>query len=180
MKFQTRQVSMKTRLSSILLFFICAMSAQARSYPNYSMYAMVQLSDIIVYCEEKDIQDAKGGTVINCKVLQTFKGDAIPSSDLAAYYSSLFKRSLYHSGPKDFPPGKALLFLRKDNSGSYRVLDAKLLQNGEVFRFAQIADSFAPLSLTPQQPENITLAKDQKYGEKELLEDLAAALKKSR
>jgi hypothetical protein len=178
---------MKTRLSSILLLLLCAMPSQALDIPSYHMDTLVLLSDVVVYCEEKEVQapppSKTGPTHCKCKVLQTFKGDIAPGSDLTVVYDFTFERMAFGSAynratPHNFPPGKALLFLHKDASGSYSVVDAKLVQEGKVYQFIQDSNPGLLYPL-PAHPESIKLENDEEYGEKELLQDFAIALKKS-
>jgi hypothetical protein len=171
---------MKTHLPSILLLLLCAISASARLMPVHPMDQLAFASGFVVYCEETDIREGvERRTLIKCKVLQSFKGELVADTEFTADYSHVYKRLVGASAePKRMPKGKALLFLQKDESGNYKVLDAKLVVNGKVFRFIQF-DNPGPLLLNPQAPENIKPAESQSYGEKELLEDLAAALKKA-
>src|SRR5580658_534016 len=103
---------MKTRLLIILLLLANVLPARARSYPNYTLYVLAMISDTVVYCEEKEITL---GTHTKCKVLQAFKGDVASGSDLTVEYPHTFDG-------KSLPPGKSLLFLRKEPSGSYTIL----------------------------------------------------------
>ncbi len=133
-------------------------------------------------------------TITRCKVLQSFKGDLAPGAEITIQYGGLFCRYLFNNGPytvlnatkevvsvhkaEYFPPGKVLLFLRNDPAGGYGVVDAKLVQDGKVYRYTQMRNP-GPLNLFRQGPENFKLAKGKPYGEEELLRDMTLALKKS-
>lgn len=171
---------MKTRLSCVLLLWLCITSASAKLLPSYPMDKLILASPIIVYCEETDVrEDADRRTLTKCKVLQSFKGGLAVGAELTAeFYSLLQRRTKNDADAKPLPKGKALLFLQKDESGNYKVMDAKLVVDGKVYAFIQF-DNPGALFLISQQPENLKLAKDQGYGEKELLEDFGLALKNS-
>lgn len=171
---------MKKPLLVFILLLACATFARAKDLPSYPMSQLVVASDAVVYCEELDIQKVAGGrTQVKCKILETFKGDLAKGAVATVGYSDFFGRNTFtKSDPKEFPPGKTLLFLKKDNTGSYKVLDAKLVQGGKIFGFTQMTNP-GGLWLMEQKPENIKLPKDQPYGEKEFLEDFAIALANS-
>ncbi len=133
-------------------------------------------------------------TITRCKVLQSFKGDLAPGAEITIEYGDIFRRYLEQNGPytvlnaarevvsvhkaEYFPPGKVLLFLRKDSAEGYAVVDSKMVEDGKVYRYLQMMNP-GPLNLCPQGPENFKLAKGKQYGEAELLRDIALALKRS-
>ena len=133
-------------------------------------------------------------TITRCKVLQSFKGDLAAGAEFTIEYGDLFRRYLFEKGPytvlnaarevvsvhkaEYFPPGKVLLFLRKDSAAGYGVVDSKLVQDGKVYRYVQMMNP-GPLNLCRQGPEDFKLAKVKPYGEEELLRDMTLALKKS-
>ena len=133
-------------------------------------------------------------TITRCKVLRTFKGDLAPGAEIMIEYGDIFRRYLEQNRPytvlnaarevvsvhkaEYFPPGKVLLFLRRESAGGYGVAEAKLVQYGRVYRYLQMMNP-GPLNLCPQGPENFKLAKGKPYGEGELLRDMALALKRS-
>ena len=178
---------------SIVFPFLLAAAIPARAGGILTSYPMAKLfrsSAIVVYCDEKDIQviKTKQGeytgitTRVQCTVLKTLKGDIAPGAKITVFYSDDFRRSLYDRDFEKYdplPPGKALIFLDRDAGGTYSVSDAKLVQHGKVLRFQQYMNP-GPMYIAPepQTPESITLAKGQPYGEKELLDDIAAASKK--
>lgn len=202
---------MKNLFSCISLSFLCVLSAQAKLIPHYGMDSLVVMSDIVVYCGEMDnqykedtftntteirntIKWTETRAITKCKVLQSFKGDLAPGSEVTVNYNSIFKRYLSSNEPYDeedasgkiiserkaeyLPLGKALLFLRK-NGSVYQVVDARLVQDGKVYQFTQVMNP-GPLELDEQkQPENFQLLKNGAYGEQELLKDMAIALKKA-
>lgn len=188
--------TMAIRLGTILLIFLYLAPAHAARIPSYPMTSLILLSDVVVYCEETDIQtkDIKyensklrrtiiKKTTIKCKVLSTIKGGFKPDSELTVEYDGIFHR--YIEADRFVPPykttslpvGKALLFLRRNTDGTFEVIDAKLVQQNKVYKFKQFANP-GGLSLVPQEPENIQLLIGP-YDEQALLEDIALALKKS-
>ena len=182
---------MKTLKAGIALLLVSMAFASAALIPRYPMDSLIARSHVVVYCEELEIHDRKIDhgkwqeirTVIKCKVLQSFKGDLVPGAELTVEYDSIYRRgqgmvAMSPQTAKSIPAGKALLFLRKNESGSYIVYDAKLVQGDAVSKFEQLMNP-GPLVLMPQEAENISLEAGKKYGEKELLVDVAIALKKS-
>ncbi len=194
---------MKHRVSvsfAIFSFLACAIPAQARVIPSYRMDSLVRYSTVVVYCKEENVQirnidrenwmDEEMTT--KCKVLKSFKGGVTAGTVLTINYNSLFRRYSIDDGPyetvsagvvsrhkaKYLPPGNSLLFLIRTSSESWYVLSAKLVINKNVLEFIQIANP-GPLNLEPQPPENIQLAPGRKYGEQELLKDVAIAVKKA-
>ena len=185
--------------SSLLLF---SSSARAALIPYYRMDSLCLLSDAVVLCEEQSVvaRPVKHKnwretlTSVRCRVAQTFKGALAPGSEFEVEYDSLYSRvlpgdeggtSLDRKGkvlrtvePKTLPPGRALLFLRKATAGSlpWEVVSAKLIQGEQVYQFGQFRSNPGGLVLAPQRPENIRLARVEKYGPAQLVEDLRAAL----
>lgn len=161
---------------------MCAGSAHARDLPTYRMDHHFFFSDTVVYCEEEDIhrekQSGQDVDVVKCRVQQVFKGDLAPGAELEVTYDWNHPRKLllvreHHSAL----PGKALLFLHKTPDGKYKLDDARLVQEGKVYRFLQIMNP-GGLELVPEnRPENIVLPAGAAYDEKELLEDAAAVAK---
>ena len=155
------------------------------------MDSLTLLSDVVVYCKEESVETisvkydnytAKERSY-KCRVLRTFKGDIKPGAEITVNYYEHFGRSTqagYLPPPKydDLPLGKALVFLKKDKSGAYHPLDAKLVQKDAIYRYIQRGSS-AGLGLAKQAAENITLPETQGYDERALLQDMALALKKS-
>ena len=197
-------------LLSVFLLLVSAISAEAKTIPAFRMDSLFLQSQVVVYCEETDVQtkeiehgnspnspDAVSWkevvTLTKCKVLQTFKGDLKPGTELEIDYSGLFRRYLYSKGPYDeldgakrivsvheaeyFPRGRVLLFLHQ-NASKYEVVGAKLVQGGKVYQFIQLMNP-GPLNLARQRQENIKLSKNEEYGEEELLHDAAIALRRS-
>jgi hypothetical protein len=171
---------MKTRLLSILLSLLCVVTSPAKDLPSYPMDKLVLAAPIVVYCDETEVSEATGRrTLTKCKILQSFKGGLEVGSELTASYGLfLQRRAENHAESKPLPKGKALLVSQKDESGTYLVMNAKLIADRKVYGFVQF-DNPGALYLVPQNPENLKLADGPAYGEKEHLEDLGLALKKS-
>jgi len=178
-------------------------SANAALMPHYRMDSFAWLSDAIIYCDEKEVrfqesrpQNLTGlKTWVQCKVLESFKGDIPKGSIQPIEFDSFFSRrqifkggyaqlgsqgSLVHRIPLEhLPAGKSLVFLKKEG-GAFRPITAKLVQKNGVLQFCQCESNPGGFILAEQSPENITLKTGEKYGEKELLEDFSLALEKSR
>ena len=172
----------QTLLLTLILALATAPSLHAKLIRHFTMAEQIPRSAIVVYCEEKDVKPQDhASTIAKCVVLKTIKGDIAPGVELTIDYGSCSERIPFgayggKSGP--LPAGKALLFLIGDGKGVFHVVDARLVQDGKVFDFEQ-ARNPGPLEPFPARPENITLGKDETYGEKELLDDLDAAVKKA-
>lgn len=161
--------------------FLCASAAQAIPIPTYRMEHHFFFSDTVVYCEEKEIRHEKQSEhqesdVVKCTVLQVFKGDIAKGTELEVTYGwDHPRKTMRRTG--DFPPGKALLFLSAAPDGKYKLDDARLVQEGKVYRFLQEWSPGGLDLVEEKRPENIVLPEGAAYGEKELLEDAAAVAK---
>jgi hypothetical protein len=200
----SRWRNMNFRMIATVSVAIAVHAANAALIPHYAMDSFALLADVIVLCEErsvqfKDIQHEKWTeqrTVVRCKPVRTFKGEMKAEAEFLLEYDSIFNRRLIGKGgysvvdaegnvtrvvqPEHLPPGRALLFLKKLNdSDSYSVVTAKLIQGDSVLQFGQFESNPGGLVLAPQKPENIKLVVTQKYRETELVEDLLIALKKA-
>jgi tetratricopeptide (TPR) repeat protein len=181
-----------TLFFAIFLLLASTTFVKAMMIPSYRMDSLTLLSDVVVYCKEESVKtisvkndDYTGKYAsFKCRVLQTFKGDLKPGSEITVNYGEFFSRSPlagYMPPQKydDLPLGKALVFLKKNKSGGYDVLDAKLVQKDAIYRYIQRSNP-GDLALAKQGPENITLPETQGYDERALLQDMAIALQKSR
>ncbi len=141
---------MKTLLSCTRLYCVCACRT---SFTMYQMDALVVRSDIVVYCDEKDIHYKitdhgnwkETETFVKCKVLRTFKGGIEPGTELTVDYNDIFRRCYGIDGLTEHPTnrstGQRAAVPAKDKSGTYVVTGAKLVQNEEVFMFEPITNS---------------------------------------
>ncbi|MGB8354666.1 MAG: tetratricopeptide repeat protein [Chthoniobacteraceae bacterium] len=183
--------SLITRLFAAFLLLASTSFVTARIIPCYPMDSLTFLSDIVVYCQEESVKTVsikhanytENYTSVKCRVLRAFKGDFKPGSEITVNYNDLFGRnpSAGYLPPQkydDLPLRKALVFLNKNKSGAYDVLDAKLVQKDAIYRYIQRGNP-GGLGLARQGPENITLPETQGYDERALLQDMTLAVKKS-
>jgi len=193
---------MKTILQSLSLLLLLSPALVAKQIPHYRMDSFAFLSDAVVLCEEKKIDfvetEYHGGlktieNVIQCRILESFKGDIKAGADLEIKYSASFARyrlgqNGYMDGttnpptlvkPKYVPAGKAILFLKKNSDGGYSVLTAKLIQGSEILEFRQ-ANNPGPLVLYPQTPEGTEAAEPKTYGVDDFIKDVRQSIEASR
>ena len=183
---------MNIRLIYVTILLMAMSETRAALIPHYRMDSFALLSDIIVLCEELDIQPktvkhvgwTEVKTVVRCRPLRVFKGVLDINSEFTIEYDSIFVRRIYFSDTqtngKLAPPGRALLFLKKGkDSDSYSIVTAKIIQGDDVMQFGQFLMNPGPLVLAPQKPENIKLPPNQKYSEDQLIEDLLIAVRKA-
>ena len=176
--------------------------ARAKLIPYYRMDSLGFLADAVMLCEEQNVSTRSvphagwRETVIRvrCRVLETFKGEPAPGAEYEVEYGPLYDRVLPGGEggtflnakgkvlrtvePTTLPPGRALLFLRREVGAAlpWSVVSAKLIQGNEVYRCGQFHGNPGGLVVTSQGPENIRLAPAQKYGPTQLIEDLRVAL----
>ena len=136
-------------------------------------------------------------TRVRCRVVETFKGEPAPGAEFEVEYDSGYSRVLPGDeggtylnargkvlrtvAPTILPPGRALLFLRREADAAlpWSVVSAKLIQGEQVYQYGQFRSNPGGLVLAPQGPENIRLAPAQKYGPAQLIEDLRVALRQA-
>ena len=194
---------MRKAATYIILLLGTLLPARGVVEATYTLKGLTQYSDIIVLCDELNFrynliytpQDPKWvgkETTAECKTVRIFKGNLEPGDTFLAKYGVGVRRQLYGrwhaTSPKNidkkdprvfsgeyFPPGRALLFLRKnEKSGELMVITATLIYKNKAFGFFE--DRY---ELTPQAPENIRLANPYKYGEDQLIKDLLIAMGKT-
>ena len=184
------------------LLFLNAPTTRAALIPYYRMDSLALLSDAVVLCEEQSVSTRlvqpagwrETFTRVRCRVVQTFKGEPAPGAEFEIEYDSVYSRVLpgdeggiYLNArgkvlravePKTLPPGRALLFLRREAGAAlpWSVVNAKLIQGEQVYQYGQFRSNPGGLVLAPQGPENLRLAPAQKYGPAQLIEDLRVAL----
>ena len=186
------------------LSLVVASPVAAAWIPYYRMDSLILLSDAVVYCEELAIQRSEikhpqwteEKTSVRCKVLKVFKGEIRQNEIINVEYDAIFRRQrnsdngqftldstgnfVLQSPPKSIPEGRAAIFLKRvAGTDSYLPITAKLVVSEKVLAFRQMGNP-GPLALEDQAPENITLKKDQLYGEKEFLKDIEMAITKSK
>ncbi len=193
---------MKNFLHTLALLLILSPALVAKEIPHYRMDSFAFLSDAVVLCEEKKIDfvenEYHGGiktvhNVIQCRIIESFKGDIKVGIDMAIKYDASFARyrvdqNGYMDGstnpptlvkPKYVPVGKAVLFLKKSRDSEYTVITAKLIQGSEILEFKQ-ADNPGPLVLYPQISEGTEGAETKTYNVDDFIKDVRLSVEASR
>jgi hypothetical protein len=184
-------------VKSILLgvFAVVALLVPARAVVHFhlSMQKMAVTSDVVVLCEEVEI-DYDGmkysdftyrTAVVRCEALRVFKGALEAGKEFTVRYSPVSRRPLraalreehadgvtVETPAEFFPPGRALLFLTATaEAGVFAVQGAKLIQQDEVYDLGE-EQGMGPRRFRAQQyPENRVVGDCLKYGEAELVAD---------
>ena len=193
---------MKTILQLLSLLLLLSPALVAKQIPHYRMDSFAFFSDAVVLCEEKKIDfvetEYHGGmktvhNVIECRIIESFKGDIKTGIDMTVKYDASFARyrvgeNGYINGltnpptlvkPKYVPAGKAVLFLKKNSDGGYSVITAKLIQGVEILEFRQ-ASNPGPLVLYPQIPEGTEGAETKTYDVDDFIKDVRLSIEASR
>lgn len=193
---------MKKVLRILAILLILPQVLVAAQIPHYRMDSFALLSDEVFLCEEKKIEfvetEYHGGLktvhcVIQCRVIESFKGEIKAGADMGLKYGASFAR--YRWGehghmdsftspptrvePKYVPAGKAVVFLKKLDDGEYQVVTAKLIQRAEILAFRQ-SDNPGPLVLFPQNPEQALVAEGTEPEAYDFIRDVRLSVAASR
>jgi hypothetical protein len=178
-------------LAPLLLLAAVGRPAPAAEIPYYRMDSLAFLASDIVLADEVRYETRKDRwgwdyPEATLTVVRALRGSCEPKQRLTVALDGTYTRIRVGDASGDkrptAPMGRALMFLKKDEDGRWRPVagGVKLIMGGEAYCYGQFRDQPGPLWLARMAPENIEVPADAKYGEAELLTDLAAALEKAK